>query len=109
MNPDELALPVRDTAQDLGRSIPNQELSLGFTAFIGDRLSLDVFGSGQFGHLLLDEGAEEAASDGVWPQCVGVDDNLLDHLNNGADLTFTAGEIARCSRFNSVGGVALDE
>ncbi len=108
-NPDEFALPQRDTTQVLGRSIPNQELSLGFTAYIGDRLSFDVFGSGQFGHLLLDEGAEEAASDGVWPQCVGVDDNLLAHVNDGEPLTFTAGEIARCSRFNSVGGVALDD
>ncbi|MGH7574308.1 MAG: TonB-dependent receptor domain-containing protein, partial [Longimicrobiales bacterium] len=107
MNPDELALPVRDTTQNLGRSIPNRNLSLG-VSFTYDRLTLDVFGSGQFGHLVLDEQAEEAATEGVWPQCVGVDDNLLDHVNNGAPLEFTAGEIARCSSFTSVGGVDLN-
>ena len=109
MNADSFALPVRDTLQNLGRSIPNKQLSLGASFTFRNRLTLDVFGSGQYGHLLLDEGAEEAASDGVWPQCAGVDDNLLDHVIDGAPLEFTAGEIARCSRFNSVGGVALDD
>lgn len=108
MNPDEFALPVRDTLQDLGTSIPNQEVSLGFTAYVGDRFSFGVFGSGQFGHLVLDEGAEEAATVGVWPQCVGVDDNVTDHLDNGAALTFTAAEIARCSSRTSINGVLID-
>lgn len=108
-NPDEFELPQRDTLQSLGRSIPNQELSIGLSATFWNRLTFDVFGSGQFGHQLLDEAAEEAASIGVWPQCVGVDDNLLDHLFRGEPLVFTAGEIARCSRFNSVRGVALDD
>ena len=51
--------------------------------------------------------AEEAATVGVWPECVGVDDNLTDHLDNGVPLTFTAGRIAQCSSRGSVGGVAL--
>ncbi|MEE8519491.1 MAG: TonB-dependent receptor, partial [Dehalococcoidia bacterium] len=106
-NPDEFALPVRDTVVDLGRSIPNKELSLGLSFTLHNRLSLDVFGAGQFGHLLLDESAEEAATDGVWPECVGVDENLTDHLDNGVPLTFTAGKIAQCSSRGSVNGVAL--
>ncbi len=102
LNPDEFALPVRDTVLDLGRSIPNKELSLGLSFTLHNRLSLDVFGAGQFGHLLLDESAEEAATEGVWPECVGVDDNLTDHLDNGVPLTFTAGKIAQCSDRTSV-------
>lgn len=106
-NPDEFALPVRDTVLDLGRSIPNKELSLGLSFTFRNRLSLDVFGAGQFGHLVLDEGAEEAATEGVWPECVGVDENLTDHLDNGVPLIFTAGRIAQCSSRGSVNGVAL--
>jgi hypothetical protein len=109
-NPDELALPQRDTAQALGRSIPNKELALGVSATFMNRLTLDVFGSGQYGHLLLDEGAEELATVGVWPQCTGVDDALLAFINDDVPLPagMTAGRIAQCSRFTSVGGVALD-
>lgn len=108
-NPNEFALPLRNTVQDLGTSIPTTELSLGLSFTLHDRLTLDVLGAGQFGHIILDEGAEELATIGVWPQCVGVDDNLTDHLDNGAPLQFTAAEIARCSSRTSVGGVALND
>jgi outer membrane receptor protein involved in Fe transport len=106
-NPNEFALPQRGPVQDLGTTIPTTELSLGLSFTLRNRLTLDVFGAGQFGHVLLDEGAEEAATDGVWPQCVGVDDNLTDHLTNGTPLEFNAATIARCSTRASVGGVAL--
>ncbi|MEE8147348.1 MAG: TonB-dependent receptor, partial [Longimicrobiales bacterium] len=109
MNPDEMALPVRDTLQDLGTTIPNKNLSLGLSFTLRNRLTLDLFGAGQFGHIILDEGAEEAATDGVWPQCIGVDDNLTDHLDNGAPLQFTAKKIAMCSSRSSVGGVSLSD
>ncbi len=97
INPDEYALPVRsDTIQDLGRSIPNKELGIGLDFTLYNRLTLDMYGTGQFGHLLLDEGAEEAASDDVWPQCIGVAENVADHEATGAPLEFTAAWIARC-------------
>lgn len=108
-NPNEFALPQRDTLQDMGTTIPTKELSLGLSFTLHNRLTLDVFGAGQFGHILLDESAEELATIGVWPQCAGVDENLTDHLDNGAPLEFTAAQIARCSERNSVGGVALDD
>jgi TonB-dependent SusC/RagA subfamily outer membrane receptor len=102
MNPNEFALPVRDTAQNLGTSIPTKELNLGLSFTFQERLTLEMYGAGQFGYILLDESAEELATAGVWPQCVGVDDNLTDHLDNGVPLEFTAAEIARCSSRSSV-------
>lgn len=95
-NADELALPVTGETQDLGRSIPNKELSLGLGFTLYNRLTLDMYGTGQFGHLLLDEGAQEAAEDGVWPQCVAVLENLEDHETTGAPLEHTAAWIDRC-------------
>ncbi len=97
-NPDEFALPVlMDTTLNLGRTIPNQEFSAGLTANFLGRLTFDVFGSGQFGHILIDDAAQELADEDIWPQCAGVDDAVDAFEDNGTPLPFTAAEILRCT------------
>lgn len=109
-NPNENALPERDTLQNIGPSIPNQELSLGLQATFQNRLTLEVFGTGQFGHLVLDEQAEELSTSQLWPQCLAddgrlIDEHVLDFVNDDIPLPpeVTAQRIGMCTRFSSLG------
>ncbi len=66
-------LPIySDTTEFLGINLAPQELSVGTSFGIGNRLNIDLFGYGQFGHYLLDGQAQDAAEDGTWPGCVEV-------------------------------------
>lgn len=110
INPDAQEAPIRsDTLSFMGITIPPHELSIGASVTIQNRLTLEVFGTGQFGHKLLDEGAEELATVGVFPQCVGVDDIIDAWLDGGSLGTLTAMDIARCSARGSLNGVSLDD
>jgi len=112
-NPNEEALPERDTVQNLGTSIPTQEVSLGLSVTFRNRLTVEAFGTGQLGHLVLDEGAEELATDGVWPQCIQpdgrtVDEQVLDFFFSGGTLeNLPAQKIAQCATFSSISGVPI--
>ena len=109
-NPEEAGAPIRsDTLSFMGITIPPHELSIGTSITFRNRLTLEVFGTGQFGHKLLDESAEELASSGLWPQCIGVDDTIDEWLDGGSLGDLNAGDIARCSERNSLNGVALDD
>lgn len=110
INPDFAGAPIRsDTLTFLGVTIPPQQLSIGVSTTFRNRLTLEVFGTGQFGHVLIDEQAEELATDGVWPQCVGVDDTITEWLDGGSLGTLTAFDIAQCSSRNSLMGVDLND
>lgn len=94
-NPDELAAPVlTDSTESLGSSVPTQQLSVGISANLWERLNLSLFGTGQFGHKVLDERAQELADEGLWPQCVGVP--TIDEAEEMGSVQHTAAEILRC-------------
>ena len=92
----------------MGVTIPPHELSIGTSITFRNRLTLNVFATGQFGHKLIDESAEELATDGVWPQCVGVDDTIDAWLDGGSLGELTAFDIAQCSSRNSLNGVSIN-
>ena len=103
-NPDEVGvLPVySDTLEFQGQTTPPHEFSVGASVTLYDRLTLDVFGLGQFGHVLLDDQAQELAAEGLWPECVDVDTAVEAWFSDGRPEgglgSITAGEIAQCSR-----------
>lgn len=95
-------LPVyTDTAVFRGVQVAPYELSVGTSFGIGNRLTLDFFGFGQFGHVLVDGQAVSYSEDGLWPACVRVNELMDAWRAAGADETavpqeLTAGEIGRC-------------
>lgn len=104
INPDEVGvLPERsDTLEFQGQTRPPHEVSFGASVAIGDRLTLDAFGIGQFGHVLLDDQAQELAAEGLWPDCVDIDQQVEAWFTGGRPegglSPLTAGQIAQCSR-----------
>ncbi len=109
LNGDEVgALPAySDSAEFIGINFPPQELSISSSFGIGSRLQLDLFGYGQFGHVLLDNQALTLAEDNLWPACVPVNDVMDPWELAGSDESaipttksdgtpLTALDIARC-------------
>ncbi|MCI0437270.1 MAG: TonB-dependent receptor [Gemmatimonadetes bacterium] len=76
-----------------GPTRPPHEISLGATVTLFNRLTVDAFGVGQYGHVLYDDLAQEMAEDGLWPGCYPINARV-----NAGDLAgLTAREIGRCS------------
>jgi TonB-dependent SusC/RagA subfamily outer membrane receptor len=74
LNPDAVGeLPMYgDTLEFVGTNFAPQEISIGTSFGLFNRLNIDLFGYGQLGHILLDGQAQDAAEDGTWPGCVDV-------------------------------------
>lgn len=89
----ELPEYTPDDTTFFGTSRPPHELSLGMTASLGSSLTLDVFGIGQFGHVLYDDMAQELAADGLWPACYEINAAV----EAGDFATIPTRDIARCS------------
>jgi len=103
LNPNERgAQPIyTDTAVNIGVNIPPQEISVNSSFGIGSRLNVDLFGYGQFGHVLLDNQALTLAEDGLWPACVETTALMDAWRDAGSDpdaipQELTALDIARC-------------
>jgi TonB-linked SusC/RagA family outer membrane protein len=107
LNPNAVGeLPVySDTVEFIGINIPPQEISINSNFGIGDRLNIDIFGYGQFGHVLLDGQAVNAAANRVWPGCVDVLEAMDAWRDAGspddAIPQFPAQEIGRCDADNT--------
>jgi len=95
-------LPVyTDTAVFRGLNFPPNEISIGTTFGIGSRLQVDLFGLGQWGHVLLDTQGLRLAENGLWPACVGVNELMTAWRDAGSDPNavpqeLTALDIAQC-------------
>lgn len=102
LNPDAVGeLPVyTDTAAFFGVNIPPKEISVNTSFGIGNRLSVDLFGYGQWGHFLLDTQAYTAAGAQLWPGCEDVFMAMEAWRDAGSPEdqvpAFKASEIARC-------------
>jgi hypothetical protein len=103
LNPDARGeLPVyTDTAVFRGVQVAPYELSVSTSFGIGDRLTLDFFGYGQFGHILVDGQAVSYSEDGLWPACIRVNELMDAWRLAGSDEAavpqeLTAQQIGRC-------------
>jgi TonB-dependent SusC/RagA subfamily outer membrane receptor len=103
-NPDAMGeLPVySDTMEVFGPTYPPHEVSLGVTATLWNRLTLDTFLFSQWGHLLLDDMAQEMQeAGGYWPTCKAIDQQVQAFLNQepGSSIAdLRSRDIARCSQ-----------
>lgn len=103
-NPDAMGeLPqYSDTMEVFGPTYPPHEASVGVTATLWDRLTLDAFLFSQWGHVLLDDMAQEVhAAGGYWPTCKAIDQQVQAYLNgeSGASIAnLRSNDIARCSQ-----------
>ncbi len=88
-------LPIYSDEDTLffGPTRPPHEIALGTTVTLWDRVTLDAYGIGQYGHVLYDDLAQELAVDGLWPACWPINEAV----KAGEISDLTAGEIARCS------------
>ena len=94
-------LPIySDTVEYFGPTRPPHELSLGTSLTLFDRLTIDAFGVGQYGHVLYDDLAQEMATEGLWPACfeTNVRVEQFQAGNTNAIAGLTAGQIAKCSQ-----------
>jgi TonB-dependent SusC/RagA subfamily outer membrane receptor len=90
-----------DSAEFIGINFPPQEISISTTVGIGSRLTLDLFGYGQFGHIMLDNQALTLAEDGLWPACIRTNElmdawRLAGSPEDAVPNELTALDIARC-------------
>ena len=94
-------LPIySDTVEYFGATRPPHEISLGTSVTLFDRLTIDAFGVGQYGHVLYDDLAQEMATDGLWPPCFETNVRV-EQFQQGATeaiANLTAREIAHCSQ-----------
>jgi TonB-dependent starch-binding outer membrane protein SusC len=103
LNPDEVGvLPeFGDTTEFIGTTRPPHELSVGADLQLFNRLTLSAFGLAQFGHVLIDDQAQELAAVGLWPECVATNQTVEAYFDAGEPAgglgSLTAGEIAHCS------------
>lgn len=96
LNPDavgELPEYTEDDTVFYAPSRPPHEIFLGASLTVFDRITLNVFGVGQYGHMLYDDLAQEMAQDGLWPPCIPINEKV----DAGNLEGLTAREIARCS------------
>lgn len=97
LNPDAIGELPMYSAEDTtyyGTTRPPHEIGLGASLTLFNRLTLDAFGVGQYGHVLYDDLAQELAADGLWPECFPV--NVRVNAGDLADIPTR--EIARCSQ-----------
>ena len=76
-NPDAMGeLPqYSDTMEVFGPTYPPHEASVGLRATLWNRLTLDTFLFGQWGHVLLDDMAQEMnEAGGYWEPCKAIDE-----------------------------------
>jgi hypothetical protein len=93
-------LPIfSDTRESYGPSYPPHEASAGLTLNLWNRLTLDTFFLGQFGHVITDRQASYMVQNGVtWPACVATDNQKEAYdAGEGTLEGLSAQEIARCS------------
>jgi hypothetical protein len=97
LNPDAVGELPEYTAEDTtfyGTTRPPHEIGIGLSATLFNRLTLDAFGVGQYGHVLYDDLAQEMAEDGLWPACWPI--NV--RVNAGEYADIPTRDIARCSQ-----------
>ncbi|HEX7091508.1 MAG TPA: TonB-dependent receptor [Longimicrobiales bacterium] len=89
-------LPQYSTEADhwYGTTRPPHEISLGLAVTLFNRLTLEAFGVGQYGHVLYDDLAQEMATDGLWPPCIPI--NI--RVERGDIAGLRTRDIARCSQ-----------
>lgn len=102
LNPDSVGQLPEYSDEDLlyGPTYPPHEASLGITATLWNRLTLDTFLFSQWGHLMIDDMAQEIANEGRWLPCKDVNERVEAFLEEepGASIDgITAKEIAQCS------------
>lgn len=77
--------------QYLGPSYPTHTFGIN-TSFTLQRLTVDVLGEGQSGHVIYAGTAYQNTRRSVWPQCSGIQERL----ESGDTAGLTAGEIGLC-------------
>jgi TonB-dependent starch-binding outer membrane protein SusC len=103
-NPDAMGeLPqYSDTMEVFGPTYPPHEASVGLRATLWNRLTLDTFLFGQWGHVLLDDMAQEMnEAGGYWEPCKAIDEQVRAFLNEepGSSIdNLRSKDIAQCSQ-----------
>jgi hypothetical protein len=98
LNPDSVGVLPRWSASNedttfYSASRPPHEMSIGASLTLFDRVTLEAFGVGQFGHMVYDDLAQEMAQDGLWPECMPINARV-----EAGDLAgLTTQQISRCS------------
>jgi hypothetical protein len=96
------ALPVyTDTMVAYGPTYPPHGASLHFTADLWDRITFSTSLSGQWGHVIQAELAQDLQMNGLWPACQTINEQVEAYLAEepGASIAnLKAREIARCSQ-----------
>ncbi|MGH7481265.1 MAG: TonB-dependent receptor domain-containing protein [Longimicrobiales bacterium] len=102
-NPDAVGVLPEYTEEEVfrGQVTPPHTASVGATMTFLDDWTLDLFGVSQWGHVLLDDQAQELADDGLWPACVEINQQVEAFFDNGEPegglAGLTAAEIGQCS------------
>lgn len=91
-NPDAVGAEPEFEEQYIGPSYPTRTFGINTSLRLWRRLTIDVLGEGQAGHVLYSGTAYQNTRRGVWPPCL----DIQQQVESGDVGSLTAGEIAQC-------------
>lgn len=91
-NPDAVGEAPEFEDQYIGPSYPTHTYGINTSISFKDRLTVDILGEGQGGHVLSSGTAYQNVRRGAWPTCT----DIQDQIDAGNTSNLTAGELALC-------------
>jgi outer membrane receptor for ferrienterochelin and colicin len=91
-NPDAVGEAPEFEDQYIGPSYPTHTYGINTSISFKDRLTVNILGEGQGGHVLSSGTAYQNVRRGAWPTCTGIQNQI----DQGNVLSLSAGERARC-------------